>query len=604
MTRFLLMCPAAVLLTLSPESAVALRMRDDIALRMRDDEGCGFETLLSWIFRGGLCGASEGASAEASAEASEGASAEASEGASEESSVALQTVTNGNPLVVLPTNEWPFDHAAVLATMEIGPRHHGNWWARSRATGDERVRVLQQNLGGTDVFDRIAMNTYTDTKATEKIRGVRTKMDLYMALYGWPHLLVAMKKSPLKIHEKVKDVPQAFEGTSPLSGTFQVAFSNGRMASTSNPLQQVNDLFTELGNLVSSIPACVGSLMLVQQDDIDPSKLMTDALQDKPDSFDKDKWSACANAILKRDDRMELIDQLSKLHMGFDKKIRDHVGKKTITVMQDWNQETNGSSDERPTRYAFNQFFFPSEEKMRDLADASSKARWMKNECATVNLEAYAREWYQDQAIQAQLAKQGKASAENTVQQEIGFLALFDFHLYRSLVCSNEGGEDVKDIFGKPDESEKTKALQSLIQAEKPDLVFTQEYSKKLFGRALETYKATPGQTTAGIHWNPAKLHCEDALDDVKNLVENNMEDLQPNEGTLEALNRDKWGKKFNFVKCKKVENKARQTLLHRLWTSRIDKEVENGWILAVSYHGASDANADAGLFGKKTAER
>jgi hypothetical protein len=133
-------------------------------------------------------------------------------------------VRGNTDLPPLPSAEWPFDHAAVKATVHLADAPN--------------VIVLQQNLGGNTIVDKVEMSSLVDTSERQtvdkveisslvdtsehdsEILFVRRKMDLYMALYGWPHMLVTMQNSDEFASWRSSNVGTSSQKVSDLSQNF------------------------------------------------------------------------------------------------------------------------------------------------------------------------------------------------------------------------------------------------------------------------------------------------------------------------------------------------------------------------------------------------
>jgi hypothetical protein len=486
--------------------------------------------------------------------------------------VALKIVGDGE-LPVLPTEEWPFDHAAVLANMEVG---------------DKKIVVLQQNLGNIDLFDKQQMNTYDAGEQDAEIRATRMKMDLYMALYGWPRLLVKMMNSKFKT--MMKD--EAKEA-SPFDTT------NREVAG------HVDKYFTDL----RTTSKC---------DDV------LEAAQAEADNFQKEKWEKCAKAILRTEPEKTLKD-LSQIHVGFWKNTLETKVLKEVKVMQHWNQNSNGQRT-KIVRFSFDNYFFPNLDEMQVFqafakngangSVAVATSTWMDTRCGEVNPEAYAK---QQRLNLEQFRTEKTHNAQRTFDEEIQFLALFDFHLYRSLLCSNEAGKSLQEIFVKTSKEQKTAVLDRLVKRATPDLVFTQEYHAE-YSKSLQESgyrKSTGREKGAVVHWNSNKLYCQDVSEDIEGEVKiqfaertlelergassshaaekekgKSLDEKLRDEKFKEKRNKsldEKFQEKLNFVECQKKRDE-----IH----TKFDAAHEETF-LAVSFHGASNTSNDEGNFGK-----
>jgi hypothetical protein len=305
------------------------------------------------------------------------------------------------------------------------------------------------------------------------------------------------------------------------------------------------------------------------------------------------QWQMCAEELSKQD-VVPLLQNLGEAHRKFA-----GAAGSDVLVVQDFNQRVKD-------RYALTNFFFPSQEKKNDYNQALANdtvGNWMKNECDTVTPAAYAlqqrthaaehADWRSNRFFEGGFlpphgAKQQDPlpgdfkeqqrkfdTSTSAVREKAGFLPLFDFHLYRSLVCSNKSGKALKEIFGKDDvdnrdateeseEEQKTKALSDVLVKSEADLVFTQEYHE-IYNEVLSEhgYANTGAKDTTLVHWKTSKLHC--------NNVEEN---IDKKFGSAGKVIWTKMSDKFNFVECEHVVGSAKN-----------QKK-----FLAVSYHGPSNA--------------
>jgi hypothetical protein len=299
----------------------------------------------------------------------------------------------------------------------------------------------------------------------------------------------------------------------------------------------------------------------------------------------------CAEELSKQD-VVPLLQNLGEAHRKFA-----GAAGSDVLVVQDFNQRVKD-------RYALTNFFFPSQEKKNDYNQALANdtvGNWMKNECDTVTPAAYAlqqrthaaehADWRSNRFFEGGFlpphgAKQQDPlpgdfkeqqrkfdTSTSAVREKAGFLPLFDFHLYRSLVCSNKSGKALKEIFGKDDvdnrvatevseDEQKTKALSDVLEKSEADLVFTQEYHE-IYNEVLSEhgYANTGAKDTTLVHWKTNKLHC--------NNVEEN---IDRNFGPAGKVIWAKMSDKFNFVECRHRGAKNQKKFL------------------AVSYHGPSNA--------------
>jgi hypothetical protein len=310
------------------------------------------------------------------------------------------------------------------------------------------------------------------------------------------------------------------------------------------------------------------------------------------------EWQTCA-AELSKKDIVPLLEKLGTAH-------RDFAGAagSEVLVVQGFNQRVK-------TRYALKNFFFPSEEKKKGYNEALEHERvrdWMKRECDTVTPTAYASEqrkhaiahaddWRSQRFFEGDFlppvdeqknfdrARDSRRDDFDTsspvVRKNAGFLPLFDFHLYRSLVCSNTSGTPLDQIFAKEDvdntdsssesaASHKQIALEGVVRTSDAGLVFTQEYANDYHNVFQKLGYESNGNSGTRVYWKTGTLSCDDAKAEIEKQVFSE-------KGAMETAIWNAKKAKVDFVQCSFVN----------------ETDTSKKQFLAVSYHGASDTAAD-----------
>jgi hypothetical protein len=374
-----------------------------------------------------------------------------------------------------------------------------------------------------------------------EIRYTRMKMDLYMALYGWPRLLVAMMNSKL----------------------FKTMGTNNVFNDENTDVQSHVEIYFTGLKTHSNSRLCDNVL---------------GAAREPIDKFNKDTWKECVNAILSANPG-ETLKKLSQTHLAFWKTaLQDKVLGKDVKVMQHWNMNSNGTGT-GTARYSFEHFFFPNSEEMAKFEKNGTS--WMDTQCGEVTPDSYREN---QKATLEPFRSIERNNKQHNFEQESQFLALFDFHLYRSLLCSNEVGKSLDEIFAKTSLEQKKEALNKLVKGATPDLVFTQEYHD-VYNETLEAnhYNRPVKEKGAVVHWNSKTLVCKDVSQDIASDFENGkltlkLEEAKAQEEVDTALKK-KFEEKLNFVKCQQKRDNA-----------HTEVDTEHGEVfLAVSFHGASN---------------
>jgi hypothetical protein len=147
----------------------------------------------------------------------------------------------------------------------------------NRSSGADTLIVLQQNLGGDTVVDKVEMSSlFGASEGDTKIQTVRQQMNLYMALYGWPQMLVTMQNSAQFGSWRSSKVPTKFLSPDDMGMTqadLAQNFLSDLRSSMTTWLNEGNRSWWPVGNKCSSFVAALEDEVIPTGDLLDAGPL-------------------------------------------------------------------------------------------------------------------------------------------------------------------------------------------------------------------------------------------------------------------------------------------------------------------------------------------